>query len=432
MHFDPRRAKLLKPGEHMLVEGCPGLRLEVATSRHTWTYRFNDPDTGRKKQVAIGQWPRMSVLDAAIQWKSLRVQRDDGTAPVTEQKAKRAARVARVAEIYSVNDLVQDYINGHLLVNRSEASAKAAQRALDGLLEEFPDFALQPAALVTRTTAFDVLDSRKAMPTAAAKLRSLLAAGWDYALDAGKLPEDAHNRWRDVMKGRLKSKGKMIGGEHVGQQRRVLSADEIATLLAWLPNMHPLGRDATQMYLWTCARGVEILAMKPEYITHERDGWWWTVPKIYTKNARSPFAVDLRVPLVGRALEIVQRRRKHVGKSGYLFEDVRQEQYMQKDFSTYIYALQPYSSKTKQRGGEGLVVPVSNWTPHNLRRTSRTMLTSLGCVDEIAEAILGHLPKGIVASYNSHSYDKERREWLIRLAEQLEKLASQDGLPALP
>jgi hypothetical protein len=60
------------------------------------------------------------------------------------------------------------------------------------------------------------------------------------------------------------------------------------------------------------------------------------------------------------------------------------------------------------------------------------MLTSLGCVDEIAEAILGHLPKGIVASYNSHSYDKERREWLIKLAGQFEKLASQDGLPALP
>ena len=36
MHFDPRKAKLLKAGEHMLVEGCPGLRLEVSTSRQMW------------------------------------------------------------------------------------------------------------------------------------------------------------------------------------------------------------------------------------------------------------------------------------------------------------------------------------------------------------------------------------------------------------
>ena len=432
MHFDPRTAKLLKPGEHMLVDGCPGLRLEVSASRKTWTYRYNEPDTKRKKQVAIGQWPAMSVLEAATQWQGLRVRRDDGTSPVAERKAKRAARAAQIAEVYTVNDLVQDYIEGHLLINRSEASALAAQRALDGLLAEFPDFAAQAAAQVTRTTAFDVLDARKSTPTAAAKLRSLLASGWDYALDAGKLPEDSHNRWRDVMKGRLKSKGKIIGGEHIGQQRRVLSADELATLLAWLPNMHPLGRDATQMYLWTCARGVEILAMRPEYITKESDGWWWTVPKKFTKNARSPHAVDLRVPLVGRALEVVQRRRGEVGESGWLFEDARKEQYTQHDFSTYIYALQPYSSKAKHREGDGLVLPVVNWTPHNLRRTSRTRLTSLGCIDEIAEAILGHLPKGIVASYNSHSYDRERREWLAKLSEHLEGLGTQEGLPALP
>jgi len=40
------------------------------------------------------------------------------------------------------------------------------------------------------------------------------------------------------------------------------------------------------------------------------------VPKEATTNARFEEAVDLRVPLVGRALKIVQRRLKAVGKSG--------------------------------------------------------------------------------------------------------------------
>ena len=41
MHFDARVAKLLKPGEHLLVSGYPGLRLDVSVSRKTWTYRVD-------------------------------------------------------------------------------------------------------------------------------------------------------------------------------------------------------------------------------------------------------------------------------------------------------------------------------------------------------------------------------------------------------
>jgi hypothetical protein len=156
------------------------------------------------------------------------------------------------------------------------------------------------------------------------------------------------------MKGRLKSKGKIVGGQHVGRQKRALREREISTLLNWLPNMHDNGRDTTQMYLWTCTRGAEFLAMRPEHVTEESDGWWWTCPKALTKNARHPDATDLRVPLVGRALKIVKRRLEAVGKSGWLFEGEEGEQYRQHQFSTYIYDLQPYSAKRKRHGTDGM------------------------------------------------------------------------------
>lgn len=68
--------------------------------------------------------------------------------------------------------------------------------------------------------------------------------------------------------------------------------------------------------------------------------------------------------------------------------------------------------------------PVINWTPHNLRRTARTLLASLGCSDQIGEAILGHVPEGEIATYNSHTYDKERREWLLKLSDHLDQLSN--------
>jgi hypothetical protein len=51
------------------------------------------------------------------------------------------------------------------------------------------------------------------------------------------------------------------------------------------------------------------------------------------------------------------------------------------------------------------------------------MLSALGCSNEIGEAILGHLPANIVATYNANEYDRERREWLMRLNEKLEELS---------
>ena len=431
MFFDARAAKLLKPGEHMTIEGCPGLRLAARDTRKTWIYRYKSLDTGQMKQVAIGHWPATSVQTAALKWQTLRDQRSAGADPVKQRQNERQAKRSDPVDpqSYTVGALVQDFITGHLAVNRKEDGALSASRALQEALKANPQFEGRTAASITRSDAFDLLDAKKATPTAAAKLRSLFGAAWDYALDAGRLTGDTPNWWRVVMKGRLKSKGKVMDGKHVGQQRRVLSAAEVAQLLAWIPAMHANGRDAVVMHLWTCTRGGEILAMRKDQVGEESDGWWWTIPKVATKTARFAEAVDLRVPLIGRALDVVQRRMAAAGPAGWLFEGSEGEHYRQKDFSTYVYSLQPYSSKVKQRQSEGLVLPVTGWSPHNLRRTGRTLLASLRCPDEIGEAILGHMPAEMVATYNAYTYDAERRDWLGRLADHLEALT---GLPARP
>jgi len=425
MYFDPRAAKLLQAGDHLVIEGCPGLRLVATASRKTWTYRYKSVSDGRMKQVALGQWPAVGAAAAAAAWLALREQRASGLDPVTERKARRQAeQVARAApQVYTVRDLVADYITGVIDPARKPAGALAATRALQALLDADPDFANKPAEQVNRKDAFDVLDARKATPTAAQKLRSLLGSAWDLALDSGAIDGNTPNWWRSVMRGRLKSKGKIVGGEHVGQTRRVLQASEVAALLAWLPNMHTLGRDTTVMYLWSCARGGEILGMRAGQVKKEGDQWWWTMPKAQTKNARQALAVDLRVPLFGQALAVVQRRLISVGASGFLFEDARGEQYEQKDFSTYVNSLFAGSSKDKRRQCEGLILPMAPWTPHNLRRTARTLLAGLGCPNEIGEAIIGHMPSEIVGTYNAYTYDAERVEWLGRLSAHLDRLS---------
>lgn len=403
MFFDARKAKQLAPGEHLLVDGCQGLRLVATESTRTWVYRYKVGD--KMKQARLGHWPAVPVQAAAAQWQAMRDAREAGQDPKALVRRKVAAPKPTPAT-YTVAALVADYIAGHL-PNRSEASAEAARRALLRLLDEDGELASLPAESVNRARAFAAIEARKDYPTAAAKLKSLLAAAWDYANDAGRI--EAVNWWRQVQRGRLKSKGRIVGGEHVGKTRRVLTLDEVRTLLAWAQdNMHETGRDVLTLYLWTCTRGSEIVSMRPEHITDERGQWWWTIPASLTKNAGNPHAVDLRVPLFGRALEVVQRRMESGMFNGYT----------QHFFSTYIYDLQPYSIKSQDRPHRA-TLPVTNWTPHDLRRTSRTLLAGLGCPNEIAEAILGHMPPNIVATYNRATYDAERVMWLGRLSELL-------------
>jgi len=134
-------------------------------------------------------------------------------------------------------------------------------------------------------------------------------------------------------------------------------------------------------------------------------------------------AVDLRVPLFGQALAVVQRRMASIGASGLMWEDTKGKAYSQHDFSTYIYNLQPYSPKvTERQSTGGLVLPVTHWTPHNLRRTASTMLSSLGCIKEYREAILGHVQPGVEGVYNAYTYDAERVEWLKRLSDRMQSL----------
>lgn len=432
MFFDARAAKLLKPGEHLVVDGCQGLRLEVSVRNKSWIYRYKSA-AGLMKQVRLGQWPSMPVQAAAAAWQEKRSQVAAGQDPAVEKKAARAAAV-EVERLPTVRRIISEYVDESLKVNRKAAGATAAERALTRLCDEEPAFAAKLASEVTRSDAYGVLDRRKETPTAAAKLRSMLGAAWDHALDAGRIGETP-NWWRSVLKGKLQSKGKIVGGTHVGRKRRVLQESELSTLLSWLPNMHAEAREAIILYLWTGTRGAEILAIRPENITVEGNDLWWTIPKIQTKNARFEDATDHRVPLFGWAREVVEERLKRVKVEGWLFDDGGEGHYEQHQLSTYIYDLQPHSAKAKRRKGVGLVLPVTDWTPHNLRRTARTMLAALGCPNDIGELIVGHLPPNIVGTYNAYTYDAERRHWLQLLAERMEQLAVKGhaaGAPARP
>ena len=57
-------------------------------------------------------------------------------------------------------------------------------------------------------------------------------------------------------------------------------------------------------------------------------------------------------------------------------------------------------------------LPGDGWTLHDLRRTMRSGLSALRIPTEVAERVIGHAQRGLVAVYNRHNYLDEKTEAL--------------------
>jgi integrase len=72
------------------------------------------------------------------------------------------------------------------------------------------------------------------------------------------------------------------------------------------------------------------------------------------------------------------------------------------------------------------------WTPHDLRRTARSLMAEAGVAENVAERVLGHALLGVHGVYNRYAYADEKADALQRLAAKIEAIVnppSGNGVP---
>ncbi len=126
----------MKPGEYIVVVGCSGLWLKASTESKAWLYRYESLVDGNIHQIKIGNWPAMPASTAVVQWQALKDRRDAGVDPAQEKRAKKW-EVA--SSVYTVANIVADYIDGHLRINRKADGAKAVAARLHRATEALAD-----------------------------------------------------------------------------------------------------------------------------------------------------------------------------------------------------------------------------------------------------------------------------------------------------
>jgi integrase len=119
------------------------------------------------------------------------------------------------------------------------------------------------------------------------------------------------------------------------------------------------------------------------------------------------------VPLAPMAVDLLTRLPRFNG-GRYVFSTT--------SGATAICGFANYKKRLDRRIAELAPPGIPDWCIHDIRRTVRTGLSTLGVTPFIGELVIGHKQKGVHATYDLHRYEVEKRDALERWAARLRSI----------
>jgi integrase len=195
------------------------------------------------------------------------------------------------------------------------------------------------------------------------------------------------------------------------QRERVLTEEEIK--MFWLGLDKAKMSDATKLVLRllliTAQRKGEV--SQAEWSEIDLRNMWWTIPKERSKNERIH-----RVPLSPMALDIFRQAKiRRLGDSKWVFPSSKGQPITPRSISRAIRnnSEKKSSDSRKHTPPYGDFFKIDHFTPHDLRRTATSMMTSAGISEFDVSKVLNHTVQSVTNKhYNHYSYDKEKQKAL--------------------
>jgi integrase len=362
----------------------------------------DDPDEGRRFTLAdgISAWRVASgkVADGVDPQGKNRKERG-GTqqvpllAGVPEEKHARAREIFGVEHLVpgSFGELARDYLVFHAWPEKRRTLDDEHMLRRD-LLPHWRD---RPASSITRRDVVELTDRIIAVRHArvmANHVRLLISRIYNFGISRVRVE---HNPAHLV---------KISGGKGRPGQRW-LSDEEIRTLWFGVERSEsPVFRAQIRVLLVLFQRPGEIGAMEASEL--KEDGWWLlpgekVIPYagrklvVGTKN-KLPHAVYL--PGLARQ-EIATIREAYGGR--FVFPTAKRQD-------------QPLMNLRKSLCRLAEDLGMAHFTPHDLRRTGTTNLQRLGVPDEVIDAVVNHVPRGVRRHYNLWHHREQRRDAMLR------------------
>lgn len=359
---------------------------------------------GRQRLKTIGDWPAWGLEQARIEARRLLQKIQSGCDPL-EEKSKRRAEP-------TIKELAREWLGRH-------TSGLKSERAIRSLIEGDLVKALGSKKLsdIRRRHMIEAIEAKaETAPRQAGHLLIYARKMLDYAVDRDFITA---NPLAGLKPNSITVKGKRDPLRQIARGR-ILDHDEIRTFwtAAETCGMHRLTALALKLVLVTGQRPGEVAGMHLD----ELNGTLWTIPAA----RRGKTDTSHTVHLTATALELIEeakaelvrlRDRRTVEPTGHVFEA-----WPGKHVNNA--ALARAVSRMASSLGAKDVQPWGRWTPHDLRRTMRTGLSACRIRPDIAEMVIGHTKKGIIATYDRYGFDVERKSALEAWEARMLQIAS--------
>ena len=382
---------------------CRGFGVTIAPSgAKTFFLSYTSPEDGRRKQVSIGGFPKLSLREARMQAGKLREEVTNGEDPAVRKKTAVIERIDQ-RSLGTLCDLVDLYVAD--LETDGKRSAGEVRRIKGRDIP--PTLLSRPAHLVTKEDILDILTpiAQRGAPVHSDHVRAYLRAAFELGLNA-----ESMTRWRgravnfklhhNPVAAVQKTVKRKVSGN------RTLSRSEIKIL--WhTDQLTPPMLLALKMLLTTGQRVEEVLhATWAEFDTSQMT---WIIPG-QRRKTRGRTSEPHIVPLTTFHLELLNEIKHETANNIYLFP------------ATGGTAPRRYDALTNSVRKFVQSTGIESFSPRDIRRTFKTVAGSLGISLELRNRLQGHALTDVGSIfYDRHDYLAEKRTvmqaWIDGLSE---------------
>jgi integrase len=364
------------------------------------------PKDGNPTRRRIGKYPQ-TTLEAARKTAGEWLQLIDAGKDPAEVAAARHAEAKRQAAL----EVERSFATVFLAFKAKKLSKERQghQVAADMEREFLPHWAAKPIDAITQNDVLGILRAKCEQPAQGRNLLTHARRFFNWSID--QLIYDITSSPCDRIK------PEALFGKKLPRQN-ILNNDEVFALWRAAGRLsYPLG----QFYRLLLLTGLRLNELADARWDEIHDGVL-TIPASRMKGEDGE-AKPHAVPLPRAALDILEQLPR--GRGPYVFSttggatpvwiSTGAKKRVDKQMLRTLRAL------ARRRGEDHRAVKLE-WVNHDLRRVVRSGLSALRIDQEVKERVLGHVPAGLVATYDTHQYIDEKREALELWARHLRSI----------
>jgi integrase len=379
--------------------GRPGFMLRVwPGGQKTFVFRYWR--NGKACVMTLGQYPALTLEKAHDEHAAARKQFVNGLDPIAEKETAVRARATqeqrrRTAEAVTVRNVIAEWA-WHWARRRRKRPREAVRLLKVHLLRPL---AKKPAQEITKRDLVQVIDRvlARGSTVMANRLRDLLSQVFEFAASRDLIPSSPAAGLQKKPGGDEESRERSLSRDEVKAFWKAMEAHDTA--------ISAQVRLGLKLILVTAQRPGEVANARFDEI--DIDSRVWTIPADIAKNEREHY-----VPLTDLAIELIDELRALAKDRPHLLPSHQSK--LKPDEPISERALSR-ALKNNHKGPEEnpTLFGCEPFTPHDLRRSAASQMTSLGIPRLHVKKLLNHSDADDVTGiYDRHHYWDEKKHAL--------------------